>query len=187
MSSLFLSAHNDDEVLFGTFTLLRESPIVVICLRSYVQEAFGIDYHTRERETDEAMAVLGIGNWIQSPISDIAPQLQALEDFLWHMLDDGEFGDPDVVYAPAIESSGNEQHSLVGRAAQNVFGSKVKSYLTYSGRPGRRSVWGRQVPYEPNWALVKQEALACYRSQIEHFARNGSYHFADPDQREFYA
>lgn len=184
MTAVFLSPHNDDETLFGAFTLLREQPLVVVCLRSHAQLPFGITSETREAETDAAMSVLGISEWRQWPIPDTDAEEEVVESFMWGLL---EGADPDIVYAPAVESDGNKQHNLIGRLADVVFGSSVRRYLTYTGTPGRRSTWGSEVSYERSWPKLKREALDCYQSQIEHFARNGSLHFADADQREWYA
>jgi hypothetical protein len=51
--SIFISPHNDDETLFGAFTILREKPLVVIVFDRHVQEARGlpVDWKQRRDET----------------------------------------------------------------------------------------------------------------------------------------
>lgn len=59
---LFLSPHNDDETLFGAFTIMREKPLVVVVFDSYIQVARGAewcDWKTRRQETARAMIALG--------------------------------------------------------------------------------------------------------------------------------
>ncbi len=62
MKKLFLSPHDDDAVLFGAFTCMREEPTVVTVLDSYIQPnrgEVGCDAITRAKETKEALKVLG--------------------------------------------------------------------------------------------------------------------------------
>ena len=60
---LFVSPHNDDAVLFGAFTLLRERPVVLTVFDSYVQVARGFklaDFSARRNEDVRAVRdVLG--------------------------------------------------------------------------------------------------------------------------------
>src|SRR5262245_21395624 len=58
---LFLAPHNDDETLFGAFTLQRERPVVLILYDSYVQVNRGAawcDAETRREETRKAARIL---------------------------------------------------------------------------------------------------------------------------------
>lgn len=178
---VFLSPHNDDESLFGAFSLLREHPLVVICLRSQTQASRGdeITYQQRERETACAMNILGCEH-VQWPVSDLDPDWadvrERLEDLdaTMHITD---------VYAPAWEPNGHLQHNVIAKMALDVFGhDRVARYLTYTtlGKSKR----GVQVEYEPAWVLLKLQALECYQSQIvhplqaEHFLRSWREYYA---------
>lgn len=174
--SLFLSPHNDDETLFGAYTLLRENPHVIVCLRSQIQEdRYGITAATREAETIAATKILGC-TVSQTTILDDAPNWADLEEIL------RRFAPPDKVYAPAWEEGGHPHHNAVAEIALRVFGAKVKPYLTYTVEG--KSEWGEQVPYEPDWPERKRCALACYRSQITNLST--AAHFERP-LWEFYA
>lgn len=159
---VFLAPHNDDEVLFGSFTLLEQAPFVVVCLRSQVQEdRYGILAAEREAETGAAMTMYEL-DWEQWPILDRNPSPAALLDRMEDL--EARFA-PEVVYAPAVEDGGHDQHSLVGTIAAGVFGDRVVRYLTYRRGHGR-SRSGREVVPSPSQIVMKHLALSVYRSQI---------------------
>jgi LmbE family N-acetylglucosaminyl deacetylase len=169
---LFLSPHNDDAVLFGSFTLLREEPTVAVVFESRKQ---GPNAETRRQEDRAALEVLGV-----TPLFLNLPDDQPVEwDRLILALQ--AFSAAIEVYAPLPEELGHPQHNAVGRAAREVFGDRVRYYMTYT-REGKSK--GVLVDYLPEWAFKKLKALACYESQIlrddnvEHFMR---------DQHEYYA
>jgi LmbE family N-acetylglucosaminyl deacetylase len=178
---VFLSPHNDDESLFGAFTLIREKPLVVICLDSQTQ-AFrgdGITGAQRAEETARAMNVLGC-EWTQWPVGDLEPDWADVHERMENLTALWEI---DQVYAPAWESNGHLQHNVIANMADEVFGEEVvTNYLTYTSQG--KSKWGVPVAYEPSWVPLKLAALSCYESQIghplqaEHFLRSW---------REFYA
>ena len=189
MRALFLSPHNDDEVLFGTFTLLRYRPHVVICLRS---ERMGdpsypgnmpVDAKTREFETEIALKTLAIDGWTQWPITDNAPDPEQLEAFMIGLRDPSGADDWDIVFAPWYEDpDGHPDHNLVGRTAASVFADvPITWYLTYT-RNGRST--GTEVEYELEWIALKHHALACYKSQSAHPA---TYTHFMGDLREYTA
>lgn len=181
--NLFLAPHNDDETLFGAFSLLREEPHVIVCLRSSRMGTPGyppplIDAETREAETDAAMNVLGL-EWTQWPVPDSSPDWDELVDRAQHL--------PKVYdrcFAPAIEEDGHAQHNLIGTLALKVFGpGRVTQYLTYTNGT-TRSRSEQPVPFEAGWPELKRRALDCYRSQIAHPMTG--HHFSAPLD-EFYA
>lgn len=184
MSHLFLAPHNDDETLFGSFTLLRHQPFVVICLRSFRMAdpaypgGMPIGYHTRELETELAMTVLGC-QWMQWELSDDEPNWDALHVKL-EQLRDGRI-DWSAVHAPEWEVGGHDQHNRISELALEVFGPDcVRTYLTYTA--SGKSRWGMEVSWEPEWIPLKHQALACYKSQAMHPATRS--HFLD-DIREY--
>lgn len=170
MTALFLSPHNDDETLFGAFTILREAPDldVLVVYASAAQERVGILAETREAETRLALKMLGVtgGHYSQGWLSDRhGPQEGEVADFLLGL--DGE--QYERVYAPVVygEVGGaNLQHDAVGLAALDVFGDRVTGYHTYTH--GRTRMAGpRLVEIEDaDWVRAKLLALSCYVSQI---------------------
>lgn len=159
MRSVFLSPHNDDETLFGSFILLRYKPHVIICLRSQVQEArgYGITYNQREGETSKAMSVLG-RPWTQWTFSDLDPPWVDIERRIWDI-------EADAIFAPFPE--GHEHHVMIGELAEKHHGKKVRFYATYTA-DGKSTAVGSQVEVEGDWAARKIRALACYVSQASH-------------------
>jgi LmbE family N-acetylglucosaminyl deacetylase len=162
VSSLLLSPHNDDAELFACWTLLREQPHVIVCLRSMVQEkhrSAKVTWQERERETQAAMDILGI-SWTQLPVPDDKPNWEQIELYLNEQSSVGH------VYAPAWEPKGHPDHNMVARLADELFGAdKVTHYMTYQAGTGH-SESENEVPYEPEWLALKMQALACYRSQM---------------------
>lgn len=162
LRALFLSPHHDDESLFGAFSLLQYKPLVIVCLRSVKQAAYGVSAQRREAETRAAMQVLGC-EWQQWSEPDVSPDPDALAAM---MREADETHRPEIVFAPAVEEGGHEQHSLIGTLAAEVFNSRTQPYLTYR-HYNMRTRSENEVPYAPEWVSLKLRALACYRSQIE--------------------
>ena len=180
MTALFLSPHNDDETLFGAFTLLRHKPKVLVCLRSDKQEnvyGFRVTSSEREAETDAAMKILGC-EWEQWPFLDsVLDWTMMAEWFTPLSLRHGE------IFAPAVEDGGHEQHNHIGEIADIVFGvDRVTHYMTYTNGRGRST--GVPVPYEREWVALKLRALACYESQIR--LESTGHHFVQ-GLEEWYA
>jgi LmbE family N-acetylglucosaminyl deacetylase len=159
--NILLSPHSDDETLFAAYTCQQHHPLIVVCLRSVVQEQrFGITHDTRQAEAECAATELGC-QIAQLQISDAEPDWLELGIQLQKLRPDVE-----RVFAPAIEVDGHEQHNRVGEIALQVFGSRrVTQYLTYRRGLGRSTNGQRVVP-EPDWVLGKLRALACYTSQV---------------------
>jgi LmbE family N-acetylglucosaminyl deacetylase len=180
--TLFLAPHNDDETLFGAFTLLRERPHVVVCLRSIRQElrGTGVTHAERERETENALRVLGVESWEQWTFPDDDPPWVEIGERFVQLASGAR-----RVYAPAYERRGHEHHNRIARLAGRAFPAETLTpYLTYTA--GGRSHSRREVPYEPEWVHLKLRALACYRSQIVVPETWTTLHFVG-DQREYYA
>lgn len=150
--SVLLSPHADDEALFGAFLILRHRPHVVICYPS------GGDYgSTEERfaESRAAVSILGGAGVEQWDGDDIETKMRALDARLR----------PTLIFAPNIDAS-HPEHRAVAAAAAVVFGGRVRWFHTYDDMGKVRR--GTPTPHEPGWAERKREALACYRTQIEH-------------------
>lgn len=176
MSSLFLSPHNDDAVLFGSFTLLREQPHVVVVFRSVVQEkrGTGITAATREQEDRDAMIVLGLDThlpvpstrWEQWEFGDDDPDVNLGGPIVAKIRETAERFDH--VYAPfPYEHDGNPQHDAVGTIArEQVNDEHLTYYHTYTGGRHREESQHRVPILDPDWVRLKLLALACYTSQI---------------------
>ncbi|HXI88459.1 MAG TPA: hypothetical protein VNH18_14705 [Bryobacteraceae bacterium] len=162
---LFVSPHNDDAVLFGAFTLLREKPTVLTVFDSYRQVNRGFpqcDIMTRRREDMAAMEILGCPIQFGCVADDVALNLiehQVHEALL-------RLRRVEEVWLPASESGGNLQHNIVSEIGREVFGGAViHSYLTYTSFG--KSMGGTLVSCNGAMALKKLQALACYRTQLE--------------------
>lgn len=164
---VFLSPHNDDETLFGAYTLLRYRPRVVVVLRSYVEEKWnppGPTFEVRERETAAACEILGV-EWEQWPIRDDAPDWDEVERRFTNFR-------AEHVFAPWVEPGGHPHHNAIGTIAARVFPA-ITWYTTYTHARGRTT--GIEVVPEPGWEEIKRRALACYPSQAGHPRTAGGF------------
>ncbi len=152
---ILLTPHADDETLFAAYTLLREKPLVVLCMTGAPRHG---SFDVRLAEFVTAMTVLGCP-WVSIADTD------ADEDELFDRLGRLAVGrlDVDHVYAPLPEADGNDEHNLVGDIAAQIWPGAVTFYTTYT--PGARTTRGERVPSEPSWLALKRKALACYQSQ----------------------
>lgn len=156
---LFLAPHNDDETLFGAFTLMREKPLVVIVTDSYIQSNRGenITAFQRWMETYNAMKLLGCSVISLGLRDDVLEEWAVIEKF-------SKFANFDKIYAPAIQG-GNKDHDMVGKIAMHVWPDKTKQYCTYT--PTELYTTGSEeiVPTLEELDL-KFKALQCYKSQF---------------------
>lgn len=179
---LFVSPHNDDAVLWASFTLQREKPTVLTVYDSYVQPQRGharCDMMTRRNE--DMAAVRGV---LGCPIqfaglkdSELISGAVMVALLKWKEVSE--------VWLPAVEKNGHDQHNLVGEIGAQVFsGAKIHRYLTYT-RTGGKSTKGIEITPTGAMVLAKLKALTCYRTQIEIDALGCWPHFMD--LREFAA
>jgi LmbE family N-acetylglucosaminyl deacetylase len=161
--NLLLSPHNDDEVLFAAFTVIREKPHVVVCFRG--ADGFG-DPGVREDESRAAVAILGASafkQWDLASCTDEAMRAYFVE------FDNG--GRYDRVYAPDLICT-HREHLQVARCAADVFHGRLTTYHTYVHPRGDawpvRVTSDRLVPYSPEDVALKLRALQCYATQIMH-------------------
>jgi LmbE family N-acetylglucosaminyl deacetylase len=181
---IFVSPHNDDAVLFGAFTLMREKPTVLTVFDSHVQVLRGhsrCDSLTRRAEDIAAVwGVLGcdmIFGGVRDD-SDPASARAAVRDALtrWKASE---------VWIPQFEEGGHEQHNLIAEIGFGVFErAKIHRYLTYTR--GGKSTNGTPVECTGPMVLKKLQALACYKTQLEiselwcwpHFVRDQNEYLA---------
>ena len=147
---LLLSPHFDDETLFAGLICLRERPLVLFCFDGAPRHG---SFDVRWAEAQDATRILGC------EALALRESYETLEERL-------SVFDASHVWAPLPEGGGNADHNLVGEVAERLWGGRVSFYATYTDE-GRSEV-GWPVPADPEWVERKREALACYRSQIEH-------------------
>ncbi len=182
MRKIFLSPHNDDETLFGAFTMMRENPELVVVYDSYKQPKngyVGCGKEIRRLETLAAVQAMGLGRMTVKflGLNDEFVDAQAVNAIL------KQFADC-LVWAPLPEEGGNLHHNLVGNAAGLLFSpSQVVYYTTYTN-VGKSVGRIKVAPIDPSHVSKKLEALACYKSQINlpccrpHFLRDQSEYYA---------
>lgn len=164
MTTLLLEPHLDDAVLFATYTLLREKPMVVtVCSDARVQETYGITGDMRRNEWARSMSVVG-NVWSERlHMSDVSLDADDLTVRLFRLRSDYRIT---KVWAPLYEEGGHEQHNQVALAAVKAFnGVEVCRYATYR-RGSTRTRTETEVTPEPHWPALKFKAMACYESQI---------------------
>jgi len=126
---MFLAPHNDDEALFGAFTIMREKPLVVIATDSYVQQlrGDGITAEQRRLETKRAMEKLGVESYFLG-----IPDSKCTKELLIDRLKTApeKIRNAKLIFAPMIEG-GNKIHDIVGEVAEEVF-DNVLHYSTYT-------------------------------------------------------
>jgi len=158
-NQIFLAPHNDDEVLFGAFTLIRKKPLVVVITDSHIQPNrgdIGCDAETRRQETINAMAIIGC------PVVFLGiKDTELTEDILRERL---RGFNPEMVYAPAIQG-GNAQHDLVGKVARELFGPSVRHYTTYT-KTELHTTGTIEIAPRHNELELKEQMMACYKSQL---------------------
>lgn len=156
--NLFFSPHNDDETLFGAFTLIRERPLVVIVTDSWIQYNRG-DGITAEQRWQETLAAVEL---FACPVyrAGLHDTLLSMELVVQLMK---KFKGFEKVYAPAIQG-GNIHHDMVGEAARLVF-KNLYQYTTYT-KHELHTVGDIEVKPTPNEQKLKNEALGKYKSQL---------------------
>src|SRR3990167_7872552 len=124
---LFISPHNDDETLFGAFTLMHEKPLVLIVTDSYIQPNRGdkgCSARERREETSKAMKLLGCPVFFAGLRDDVLTNIDVISLLI-------SFEGFERVYAPAVQG-GNVHHDMIGNVASQVFGDRLIQYTTYT-------------------------------------------------------
>lgn len=158
---LFLAPHNDDETLFGAFTLLREKPLVVIVTDSWVQwnRGSGVTADQRWDETCKAMAILGCSTFRLGLRDDEVTLKRMLNTFR-------RFVGFETIYAPAQEG-GHQHHDMVYHAAMATFSPEaLRFYPTYGPAQSYTNKGIFEVRPTIEEQVLKAKALACYPSQV---------------------
>lgn len=158
--SLLIEPHLDDAVLFASYTILRERPVVCTALARTREGPTRLDEHFR------ALGILGAHSR-QLPEPETRPNWQHVEQWMHDLKDEYR---PSHVFAPAIEENGHDQHNSVAFLAAAVFeGLPIVRYMTYQRGHGRSRGATEVVP-EPGWPSLKLQSMAQYASQINRAA-----------------
>lgn len=157
---VFLAPHNDDEALYGAYTLMRHKPLVIIVTDSYIQPErgdIGCDADTRRKETIAAMKLVGCPVLFLG-IKDTELTEELLRERLSGL-------NPETIYIPAIQG-GNPQHDLIGKVGLDMFGKACERYCTYT-KTELHTIGGWEL--KPTYAemKLKNQMLDCYKSQLE--------------------
>jgi LmbE family N-acetylglucosaminyl deacetylase len=205
MKHLFLSPHNDDAVLFGSFTLQRlGDECVTVVIYNSIKQGLGTSA-VREREDEEAFVELGSYPPTQFSFPDDKPNSdKEIAEAIVENCNCNEL----TVWAPAIYVEGHAQHNQVGRVAGMLGANSVRYYHTYVRRvEGKVEGLGNGLDFHPMQRILmmtqrygqdimieesrpekfehvqrKLLALACYRSQI---LRSDNFAHFLRDQREW--
>ncbi len=157
---LFVEPHQDDSVLYGSFTLMRHRPLIVSVTSSFIQPnrgEVGCDADTRRKESVEAATMLGC------PIvfMDI-PDTELTEEIFRERI---KFFNPETVYIPAAQG-GNKHHDLINKVCLEVFGrNKCEQYSNYS-KTNLFIQEGYEIKPTQIEMELKNKALQCYQSQL---------------------
>jgi glycosyltransferase involved in cell wall biosynthesis/LmbE family N-acetylglucosaminyl deacetylase len=159
--TIFLAPHNDDESLFGAYTLMRHKPLVVVVTDSYIQSQRGdkgCSAEERRQETIEAMKVVGC------PVVFLGiKDTELTEEILRERL---KGFNPGTIYIPALQG-GNRHHDLINKVALDMFGkNRCEQYCTYTKREFWTTGSWELTPTEQEREL-KNEMLDCYKSQLK--------------------
>jgi len=161
---MFLAPHNDDEALFGAFTIMREKPLVVIATDSYVQQlrGDGITAKQRRLETERAMEKVGVESYFLGiPDNNFTREtlISALE------ATPENIKNAKVVFAPMVEG-GNKIHDIVGEVAHEMF-DNVLHYSTYT-KTRSYSIGDIEVKPTQEERKLKSDILEEYHTQKNH-------------------
>ena len=157
---IWISTHNDDESLFGAYTLLRQKCLVIVVTDSFIQVERGdvdCDAYNRRQETIEAMKIAGC------PVVFLGiKDTELTEEILIERL---KVFNPARVYAPAIHEGGNVHHNIVGKVALELFGDRCERYTSYNST--QLYIQGNfEVKPTLTEKVLKGRMLACYTSQL---------------------
>lgn len=156
----FIAPHNDDESLFGAYTLMREKPTVIVVTDSYIQPERGDKGCTaeiRRQETIDAMALIGC------PVVFLGiKDTELTEENLRARL---RPFNPYAAYIPALQG-GNAQHDLVSIVCSSLWGEKCEHYCTYT-KTELYTTGAIEIKPTEEEMVIKDQMLICYKSQWE--------------------
>lgn len=160
-NKVVIAPHNDDEILFTGYTLMRHRPQVLIVTDSFIQAErgdYGCDAETRRNESISACAFLGCPVTFLG-IRDTELTERVLRERLKNL-------EAETIYIPAYHENGNPQHNLVNKVCTQLFPKeKIEQYCSYSKTDLLIQGNYEVKPTEEEKAL-KNKAMNFYVSQI---------------------
>jgi LmbE family N-acetylglucosaminyl deacetylase len=174
--NILLSPHNDDEVLFAAYSIMRMKPLVIVVTDSVRHlERYGITAEDRRKESITAMEIL------EAPVMFLGiPDDKLCFPDLQTRLKNLKFNG--LVYAPAI-TGGNDEHDTVGAVAISLWADRAVQYMTYT-KDNPKSKGSIKVDPIPIEIDLKNKALQQYKSQLR---INKIYFDAAFNAPEYYA
>lgn len=159
--NVFLSPHDDDQTLFGAFTIMREKCPVIVVTESHIQFNRGdnITADQRWQESCDSADMLGCPILRLGLHDDVVTE-EDMEDALKKYV--GVF---EKVYAPMLQH-GNIHHDMVHNVAKKLFGDTVIEYSTYTPTV-LWTIGNVEVTPTPEEIELKNKALMCHKSQFE--------------------
>lgn len=156
---IFCAPHNDDESLYGSLTLLRYRPLVLIITDSHIQHDrgdLGCTAEIRRQETINAMAIAGC------PVVFLGiKDTELTEEILRERL---KPFNPETIYVPAIQG-GNVHHDIVGKVGMELFGDRCERYTTYT-KTELHTIGSWELKPTQQEIETKKKMLDCYESQL---------------------
>lgn len=163
MPNIFLAPHNDDEALFGSYIIQRTKPIVYVCYDG-AQHArkFNVTIEQRRDESRRACKIMGVEVQFLG-LSDEEDNRQKLR-LAFMQLELLQTYNKGLVFAPA-RNNANKQHDLVSELAEDIF----PSAMFYGNYTKDRLYPDGEMPLTPSpeEKTIKEQALACYESQLK--------------------
>lgn len=165
MSNIFLAPHSDDEALFGTFTLLRVKPLVVVCTDGTShREKFGIPLEDRRKESRDACKILGVDViFLGIPEEELTVDRLQEELFVNGLIEPFNCESGGFMFLPT-KTGGSPHHDIVSDISKRLAGP-ILYYSTYS-RENFTPAGEMPLFPTPKEKHLKEKALACYCSQL---------------------
>jgi LmbE family N-acetylglucosaminyl deacetylase len=140
---------------------MRKHPLVLTVTDGFIQANRGENVTADQRWLEDIEAMKGLGcPLVFGNIRDDIIDEWAVKDLL------SRFYNFDTVYAPAVQG-GNPQHDLIGRLVKERF-KNVIQYSTYAKgewrTKGNKEIKPNNIHIDE--IAIKNQALACYKSQL---------------------
>lgn len=164
--NIFLSPHNDDEALFGSYIIQRSKPLVIVCFDgTQHEEKFGITVKERQAESEAACKAMGVKvQFLEIPdnLSDEESRVLLYQKLMRVLPFQIGWEDIATIFVPS-ETGGNRHHDIVSRVLRD--GDGLMYYSTYTKEdngpvPGEMAINPTESEKE-----MKEFALSCYPSQ----------------------
>lgn len=154
-----IAPHQDDEILFCSYTLMREKPIIISITDSYIQPNRGdiaCEADIRRQETINAATMIGCPV-VFLGIKDTDLTEGVLRERLRPF-------NPYAVYIPALQG-GNAQHDLISTVCSSLWGERCEHYCTYT-KTELYTTGAIEIKPTQEEIDMKNRMLDCFKSQL---------------------